>query len=256
VTRGVQAHPAIGRALPAAVLWDMDGTLVDTERYWITAEYELVAEHGGTWSDEHAHALVGNDLLVSAEYIRRHGGVDLPPTEIVERLLDRVVEQARREVPWRPGARELLAELVERGVPCALVTMSWARLASAIVDVLPRGTFATVVTGDQVRHGKPHPEPYLTAARRLGADPADCIAIEDSATGAASATAAGTPTVVVPVVVPVPPGPGRVIVTTLVGVDARRLVELARSTEPNLEADLHPAGEPGVDGDRRERAAS
>ena len=107
-----------------------------------------------------------------------------------------------------------------------------------------------------MRHGKPHPEPYLTAARRLGADPGECIAIEDSATGAASATAAGTPTVVVPVVVPVPPGPGRVIVATLEGVDARRLVELARSAEPDLEADLHPAGEPDVDDDRRDRAAS
>jgi HAD superfamily hydrolase (TIGR01509 family) len=226
-----------GTRLPAAVLWDMDGTLVDTEPYWITAEYELVGEHGGTWSDEHAHALVGNDLLVSAEYIARHGGVDLPPTEIVERLLDRVVAQARREVPWRPGARELLAELVERGVPCALVTMSWARLARAIVDVLPAGTFAAVVTGDEVRHGKPHPEPYLTAARRLGADPAACVAIEDSPTGVASATAAGVPTVAVPVVVPVPSGPSRVIVPTLEGVDPDRLVELARSARTRPDAD-------------------
>ena len=224
--------------LPAAVLWDMDGTLVDTEPYWITAEYELVAEHGGTWSDAHAHALVGNDLIVSAEYIARHGGVDLPPAEIVERLLDRVVEQARREVPWRPGARELLAELVERGVPCALVTMSWARLAQAVVDVLPARTFDAVVTGDQVRHGKPHPEPYLTAARRLGAEPADCVAIEDSPTGVASATSAGVPTVAVPLVVPVPPGPGLVVVPTLDGVDAARLMELTRSLQPTPRPDL------------------
>ena len=103
---------------PAAVLWDMDGTLVDTEPYWIEVEQELVEVHGGTWSQEHAMALVGNDLLDSGRYIREHGGVDLEPAEIVEILLDGVVEHIRRAVPWRAGARELLAELRTQGVPC------------------------------------------------------------------------------------------------------------------------------------------
>ena len=76
--------------LPRAVLWDMDGTLVDTEPYWIEVEYALVAEHGGTWSQEHALNLVGNDLLVSGAYIREHGGGDLPPEQVVETLLDGV----------------------------------------------------------------------------------------------------------------------------------------------------------------------
>ncbi len=150
----------------------MDGTLVDTEPYWIAAEYALVESFGGTWTDEHAHALVGNALIDSAIYIREHGGVDLDPPVIVERLLDEVVLAAQAEIPWRPGARELLAELAERGVPCALVTMSYARLAETMTDQLPPGTFAAVVTGDQVNDGKPHPEAYLTAAARLGAEPA------------------------------------------------------------------------------------
>jgi HAD superfamily hydrolase (TIGR01509 family) len=224
--------------LPTAVLWDMDGTLVDTEPSWFAAETAIVEAAGGSWSQAQAKALLGSDLLVAAEKIRRQGPVDLEPTEIVERMLDRVAADVTREVPWRPGARELLAELVELGVPCALVTMSWARLAQAVVDALPPGTFAAVVTGDDVRHGKPHPEPYLEAARRLGVEPGECIALEDSPTGAASATAARVPTVVVPHVVPVPAGPGQVIVPTLDGVDARRLAELARSARPDGEPDL------------------
>jgi HAD superfamily hydrolase (TIGR01509 family) len=213
--------------LPAAVLWDMDGTLVDTEPYWIEAEREIVAAHGGVWTDEHAHALVGNPLLVSAEYIRAHGNVDLPPVEIVERLLDRVVAAVRRRIPWQPGARELLDELIGEGVPCALVTMSWARLADAVTEQLPAGTFEAVVTGDRVRHGKPHPEPYLTAAALLGVPPGDCLAIEDSPTGTASAAAAGVPVVAVPAVVRVPPGPGHVVVPTLEGRSASELYALA-----------------------------
>ena len=213
--------------LPAAVLWDMDGTLVDTEPYWMGAEYALVAEHGGSWSEEQARTLVGNPLLVSAESIRREGGVDLPLEVIVERMLDRVVTDVRRHLPWRPGAQELLGALREAGVPCALVTMSYARLTDAVVSALPAGTFAAVVTGDAVRNGKPHPEPYLTAARLLGVPPQDCVAIEDSGTGAASAHAAGAAVVVVPHVVPVPPGPGLAVVDTLEGLTPAGLARLA-----------------------------
>jgi HAD superfamily hydrolase (TIGR01509 family) len=221
-------EPPDGDRLPAAVLWDMDGTLVDTEPYWIAAEHELVAEHGGVWTDEHAHALVGNPLLVSAEYIRLHGGVALAPAQIVEHLLDRVVAAVDRHVPWRPGVPELLAELADAAVPCALVTMSYARLTAAVTRHLPPGTFRAVVSGDEVRHGKPDPEAYLTAAARLGVPPADCLAIEDSPAGIASAEAAGVPVVAVPHVVPLPPGPGRVVVPTLAGTTVAELYGRAR----------------------------
>jgi len=213
--------------LPSAVLWDMDGTLVDTEHYWLDAEYALVAEHGGSWSEEQGRALVGNPLPVSAESIRREGGVDLPLEVIVERMIDHVVAAVRRQLSWRPGAQHLLDGLRAAGVPCALVTMSYERLTDAVVSALPPGTFAAVVPGDHVRHGKPHPEPYLTAARRLGVDPQDCVAIEDSRTGATSAHAAGAAVVVVPHVVPVPPGPGIVVVDTLEGLSPAGLARLA-----------------------------
>jgi HAD superfamily hydrolase (TIGR01509 family) len=216
----------IPQSLPEAVLWDMDGTLVDTEPFWIEEEYALVAEYGGSWSDEHAHTLVGNDLVTSARYIQLNGGVPLPPEEIIERLLAGVIERVRVHIPWRPGARELLSELNARGVPCAMVTMSYQSLAQAIVEALPAGTFQTVVAGDDVTHGKPHPEPYLTAAARLGVPPERCVAIEDSLTGVSSATAARVPVLAVEHLVPIPPAAGRTVITSLAGWTAADLAAL------------------------------
>ena len=199
----------------AAVLWDMDGTLVDTEPYWVESEFALVEEHGGSWSQEHAMNLVGNDLLDSGRYIREHGGIDLEPADIVEQLLDRVTARVEKEVPWRPGALELLSELRAHGVRCALVTMSYRRFADPILRHLPEGTFEVVVTGDAVSQGKPHPEPYQKAAAVLGVDPWHTLAIEDSNTGARSAEAAGCTVLVVPNHVPVLPGDRRIFATTL-----------------------------------------
>jgi len=216
-----------------AVLWDMDGTLVDTEPAWIAAEHALVTEHGGTWTHEHAMALVGADLLDAGSYLREHGGVDLTPHAIVEELLDRVVGVVTADIPWRPGARALLAAVREAGVPCALVTMSWERFATPVVAALPTGTFDVVVTGDAVSRGKPHPDPYLRAAELLGLDPADCVAVEDSPTGAASAAAAGCATLVVPHHVPVSAGPGLTFADSLETVSADDLLDLApRTPEP------------------------
>jgi HAD superfamily hydrolase (TIGR01509 family) len=216
--------------LPAAVLWDMDGTLVDTEPYWIRAEYALVERYGGRWNDELAHHLVGNDLIVSATFIRDNSPVELEPVQIVAALLEHVVEQVREHVPWRPGARELLEELWGAGVPCALVTMSWRSLATSVVGALPAEVFRVVVTGDEVAHGKPHPEPYLAAARLLGVEAGRCVAIEDSPTGVRSAVEAGVPTLAVPHVVPVPRIPGSVQVPSLLGLGAADLGRLVTRT--------------------------
>lgn len=217
-------------ALPAALLWDMDGTLVDTEPYWIAAEHALVAEHGVAWTDEDARSLVGSALLDSARVLRERGGVRLAPERIVELLSDDVRRRVTERAPWMPGARELLADARALGVPCALVTMSWSALADAVVSALPHGTFAAVVTGDAVTRGKPDPEPYLAAAAALGVDPARCLAIEDSLPGVTSATSAGVPTAGVEHLVALPRGPGAppglVVLPTLVGLDVAALARL------------------------------
>jgi HAD superfamily hydrolase (TIGR01509 family) len=211
----------------AAVLWDMDGTLVDTEPYWMRCEHAMAAKYGGTWTEEDSLAIVGADLLDAGRYIREHMGIGLEPAEIVEELLDGVIEQIRVRVPWRPGAVDLLADLSAAGVPCALVTMSYLSFVQPVLDALPEGTFGAVVTGDGVERGKPYPDPYLKAARILGVEAASCLAIEDSNTGAKSAESAGCAVLCVPNHVPVLEGGRRMFADSLEGLTAATLPVLA-----------------------------
>jgi len=210
-------------ALPAGVFWDMDGTLVDTEPYWLTAETALVESYGGTWSTEDGLQLVGSSMERSA-LILQSRGVTLGLDEIVGLLTDRVLEQIRVAVPWRPGARELLSALREAGVPTALVTMSIGRMAEHVAGVLGFTGFDAVVSGDQVSSGKPDPECYLLAADLLGVDPASSVAIEDSEYGVAAAVAAGMATIAVPLHVPLPASPAYTLWGSL---DGRTPADLA-----------------------------
>lgn len=218
-------HP--GRpALPAAVLWDLDGTLVDTEPSWMAAERRLARRHGARWTDADGLALVGGALLDSGRYIRRRMALDLTPEEVVDELVAAVADDVRRHVPWRPGAPQLLASLRKLGVPCALVTMSYAQVVGPVLDQLPAQTFDAVVTGDTVERGKPHPEPYLEALRLLDVPARRCVALEDSPAGTASARAAGLHVLVVPHVAPVDGGPGRTVVDSLASVRPADLAAL------------------------------
>lgn len=201
-----------------AVLWDLDGTLVDTEPSWMEAERDIVEAFGASWSEEHARALIGNDLRTSAAYLKAHAAIDRDIDEIVDWLVSEMVGKVRGGVDWRPGARDLLAELRMADIPTALVTMSYRPLAAAVLDQLPPGSFLATVTGDEVVRGKPHPAPYLEAARRLGVDPESCVVIEDSPTGMASGIAAGCHVVGVRNLVDLSPGPGRTIIDSLHGV--------------------------------------
>ena len=219
-------HSHDGPALQA-VFWDMDGTLVDTEPYWIAAEKDLTGSFGIEWTDAQAEAMVGQALEFGAGMLRR-AGVPLTVREIIDRLIGQVAGQVRRDVPWRPGAREMLAGLAEAGVPCALVTMSEAVLAQEIVRALPAGTFDVVVTGDMVTAGKPDPEPYQLAFDMLSRslpdlDKAGVVAVEDSLPGATSALAAGLVTLGIPNFVPLPEGTVRHEWATLAGRGVRDL---------------------------------
>lgn len=220
--RRVVAYVYRGRVTTyAAVLWDLDGTIIDSEPLWMAGEHELAERYGKTWTQEDGLALVGNSLIGSGEYIKKRLDADMSPEEIVDFLVVRLAAALREEIPWRPGARELIDALHAEGTPQALVTMSYESIAEPIAAVTP---FAAVVTGDKVTSGKPHPEPYLLAAEMLGVDAADCLAIEDSGTGATSANAAGCRVLVVPHFVNVPDAPRRTQLPTLehVGPDALR----------------------------------
>lgn len=175
----------------------MDGTVVDTEPYWMRAETELVAEYGGEWGHTQAMQLIGQGLWHSARILQGQG-VRMGEEEIIHELTRRVADMVDDQVPWRPGALELLSELRDREVPTALVTMSFSYLAERVASAIGFNAFDTIVTGDVVEHSKPHPQPYLMAAERLGVAASDSVAIEDSEPGLASAIAAGTTAIGVP----------------------------------------------------------
>ena len=200
----------------------MDGTLVDTEPYWLSAETELVQAWGGQWSHEDGLQLVGSSLERSS-LILQSRGVELPSDEIIELLTDRVLSRLQDAVPWRPGARALLEALRDAQVPTALVTMSIRRMADHIATAAGFPAFDIVIAGDEVTQGKPHPEPYLRAAMALGVDAEDCIAVEDSEFGVAAAVASGATTIAVPLHVPLPPSP---VYTLWPSLEGRGLDEL------------------------------
>ena len=203
----------------------MDGTLVDTEPYWMAAETELVGSFGGTWTETDALQLVGSGLWHSARVLQGKG-VTLSEDEIIDRMTNRVLERVDVEVPWRPGSRELLQELVELGVPTALVTMSIRRMAEQVTKSLGFPAFEVIVAGDNVTHSKPHPEPYLLAAEALGVNAADCVALEDSAPGVASAIAAGAVVIGVPMHIPLTASDDHDLWDTVDGKTANDLFEL------------------------------
>lgn len=211
---------------PSAVLWDMDGTLVDTEPYWMDAETELVESYGGTWTHEDALQLVGNGLTDSAGILQRHG-VRMDDEAIVHRLTDAVAARLRTEgVPFRPGARELLAALRADGIRTALVTMSMKRMALDVVALIDFTAFDLVIGGDEVTRPKPFPDPYLQAAEMLGVDIADTVVIEDSMTGVAAGRASGAVTLGVPHIVPLDDAPAHELWPTLAGRGAADIRDL------------------------------
>jgi len=209
----------------------MDGTLVDTEPYWMAAETALVESFGGTWSHDDALQLVGNGLIDSA-LVLQNAGVDMDPQSIVDHLTDAVQEALRtRGVPFRPGARELLQDLRASGIRTGLVTMSLRRMALSVVDLVDFDAFDVVVAGDDVENPKPHPEPYLRAASLLDVDIADVVVIEDSPTGLRAGITAGAITLGVPHIVSLDGQGAHELWPTLASRRAADLVDLyARQT--------------------------
>ena len=206
---------------PAAVLFDMDGLLVDSEPVWTVAEGELAVRLGGSFTPELKAAIVGTRLEVAiptflAWYDAPHGPAEVAATSAW--LLRRMAELFADELIVLPGVVELLAALGDAGVPVALVSSSYRVLVDAVLRQ-GIGPFEVSVAGDEVVHGKPHPEPYLTACARLRVDPREAVVLEDSPAGVASGEAAGCAVVAVPSVagVHIDAGPRRLVRLSLAG---------------------------------------
>jgi HAD superfamily hydrolase (TIGR01509 family) len=215
---------------PAAVLFDMDGTLVDSEKVWDVALHELAARAGGKLSAEARARMVGNSMTNSLRILREAvGRPDRPEEPDREWLTARVFELFREGLVWRPGAAELLRAVKLGGVPTALVTSTGRLLVEVALDQLGRENFDVVVCGDEVSMPKPDPEPYRTAATLLGVPITECVAIEDSPTGVASALASGAVVLAVPAELELPPTDGVHLRTSLVGVDPAYLTSLLLS---------------------------
>ncbi|WP_336321654.1 HAD family phosphatase [Streptomyces lavendofoliae] len=213
---------AEGSALQAVFL-DMDGTLVDTEGFWWDAEVEVFDELGHTLDESWRDVVVGGPMTRSAGYLIEATGADITLAELTVLLNDRFEQRIARGVPLMPGAERLLAELAAHDVPTALVSASHRRIIDRVLHSLGRDRFTLTVAGDEVARTKPHPDPYLLAARGVGAEPGRCAVIEDTATGVAAAEAAGCRVVAVPSLAPIAPAAGRVVVGSLEEVDLRFL---------------------------------
>lgn len=202
----------------AAVLFDMDGTLIDSEKLWSLALDEVSRDLGGELSPATRLAMVGTDLVSSVQMLLDDLGV-AGEVDVVQRLLvDATARHFATSIEWRPGAQELLQTVRAAGLPTALVTSTHRNLTSTALETIGRGNFDVIVCGDDVTATKPDPEPYLRALAELAVDPTRTVAIEDSPAGSASAAAAGLRTLVVPLEVPVAAAPGITIVDTLAGV--------------------------------------
>jgi HAD superfamily hydrolase (TIGR01509 family) len=209
----------------------MDGTLIDTEPNWMRAETALVESYGGVWTHADGLSLVGNGLWDSAAIIQARG-VELEADEIVMWLTNRVHQEVRDGIEWRPGAHSLLRELRDQGISTALVTSSLRLLAEGVVATMDFVAFDFIVAGDDVSQNKPHPEPYLKAASLLGVDIADCVAIEDSIPGVASAVTSGARTIGVPLNSPLTGGGGYETWPTLAGRTVADLGALFQTKDP------------------------
>jgi HAD superfamily hydrolase (TIGR01509 family) len=198
-----------------AVLFDMDGLLVDSEPLWFEAERSVMSRLGGSWAAADQRELIGGSLAQTVGYMRSRARRPAPPGQIASWLLGTMTELvAAGRVPLMPGAAELLASLDAAGIPRGLVTSAQRQIMTAVLASTGLA-FAVTVCGEDVRVGKPGPEPYRRAAALLGERPGQCVALEDSPNGVASALAAGCPVIAVPSLDPIPERPGCLVAGSL-----------------------------------------
>jgi len=225
---------------PDAVVLDLDGVLVDSEERWDEARRELVADRGGTWTDEATHAMLGMSSREWSVYVRDELGVAMEPDAISDAVVERLIAGYRRELPLLPGAVEAVRRLGEHW-PLGLASSSNAPVIALVLERTGLGAVIRVwLSSEEVPRGKPAPDVYLEVARRLGVDPARCVAVEDSTNGIRSAHAAGMAVVAVPMRA-FPPAPEALAL-------ASRTVDGIADVAPGVVADayaIHAGGRVG-----------
>ncbi|MEO8106380.1 MAG: HAD family phosphatase [Actinomycetes bacterium] len=213
-----------------AVLFDMDGLLVDTEPQWFAAETATVEQLGGVWGKQQQIDLLGSNLPVAARYMIEHTGSPYAVATVMQMLLENMTRQLTKSIAFQPGAFELLAALSAADIPLALVTSSVRVHVDVVLAQLPTNPFRHQVTADDVENLKPHPEPYLTALGLLGATASQSVVLEDSPAGVNAAEAAGCHVVAVPSVVPIEAAARRHVVESLAEIDLAVLEGLVATT--------------------------
>ncbi|TFG68858.1 MAG: HAD family phosphatase [Thermomicrobiales bacterium] len=192
----------------AAVLFDLDGVLVDSEIWWDEVRTAFAARHGRPWGPADQAAVMGANSAAWARIMRERLDLEVDEPTIERDIVDRVVERYRVEgPPLIPGAVDAVRRIA-LGWPVAVASSAHSDvIAAALTATGLTDVFGTVVSSDEVAHGKPAPDVYLEAARRLGVEPAACLVVEDSLNGVRSALAAGMTVVLIPNS-SVPPAPG------------------------------------------------
>jgi HAD superfamily hydrolase (TIGR01509 family) len=210
-----------------AVLFDMDGTLIDSEKVWDISLADTAAWLGGELSVTARERMVGSSMARSVAIMHDDLGIEADPEASAAFLTERTLELFGGPLPWKDGARELLDAVAGAGIPAALVTATHRQLTNLALRTIGVHRFAAVVCGDEVSRSKPDPEPYLRATQLLGVDPAHCLVIEDSILGVTAGERAGAAVLGVASEVPLPPAPTRALRPSLVGLtvaDLRALV--------------------------------
>ena len=230
------SYPVTPPTPPLAILWDYDGTLVDTQPVWLQVEKDIVASHGCVWTDELGATVVGAGGIESATRIASVIGKPDLIEEIDELRSTMVAERvAADDLTFLPGVEALLDECFEAGIPCVLVSASPRFVLEAGMSRMPSHWFSATISGDEITRQKPDPQGYLLAASLLGVRPVDCLVIEDSVPGCAAGRASGAAVLAVPNMTPVDPCPGQVVRASLADVSVDDLAEIYAQARASLE---------------------